>query len=190
MRVKLGCGIGVSIKISRDYLVWVCAVFSYATNLQIFVDPNLSYRQVANRQRQDSQEAVKACECYTALRYKKYCWSVMQSPVFSFDNWIAVLTARLGHFIALIIKESCITASTEITDTPCFWVDEACGHLTGIYKAVYIGLVWRTSWGRGCPWNLFILKINFHSWKLKIDKMRKLNVYSRHKIATEKWFLH
>ena len=94
---------------------------------------------------------MRAFGSYTAIRDKKILLiSHCKFPVPSFDDCIAALTARLGDFIALIIKESCITASTEITDTPCPWVGRACGHLTGIYKAVYLGLVWRTSRMRGC----------------------------------------
>jgi len=39
------------------------------------------------------------------------------------------LTARLSHFIAIIVKESRITASTKVRHTSCLWVGGAWGDL-------------------------------------------------------------
>ena len=108
------------------------------------------------------EQSTKSSEGFLKLhshkRSKLLLISQCKFPVLSFDDCVAILTARLSHFIALIIKEPCITASTVITDTPCFWVGRACGHLTGIYKAVYLWLVWRTSRRRGCGKRHLFLK--------------------------------
>ena len=65
-------------------------------------------------------------------------------------HYLNALTARLSHFIAIIIKESCITASTEVRHTSCLWVGGARGDLAGVCKAVHSRLVQRAGGGRYC----------------------------------------
>ena len=79
----------------------------------------------------------------TQINSAKHLGSVLTNVLYS-------LTARVRHFIVLIVKESRIASSAEVRLTPRLRVGRAWGDLTGIREAVAWGLVRRAGGCRGC----------------------------------------